>query len=245
MLAAILTVTCSRALSAGADFRPPAVPLVTYNPFLSIWSESDHLNDATTKHWTQHDHSLVSLIRIDGKTYRLMGAEPKNVPAFAQKSVEVLPTRSIYEFEEAGVHVTMTFMQPALPDDLDVYSWPLSYITWNVRSCDGAKHKIELYDSTSSQLAVNNVEELVEWSRQTAGDLTLLRVGTQSPDRPRLLRRRSPHQLGLRLRRRAERAVQGGDRRSGGSGEIVRRQRRSARGRRHAHAACGRATPSR
>ena len=70
---------------AQADFRPPAVPLVTYDPFLSIWSEADHLNDATTKHWTQHDHSLVSLIRIDGKTYRLMGAEPKNVPAFDAK----------------------------------------------------------------------------------------------------------------------------------------------------------------
>ncbi len=165
---------------SGADFRPPAVPLVTYNPFLSIWSEADHLNDATTKHWTRHDHSLVSLIRVDGKTYRLIGAEPRTAAKFTQRSIEVLPTRSIYEFEEAGVHVTLTFMQPALPDDLDVYSWPLSYITWNVRSCDGTKHKVELYDSTSSQLAVNKTTEAVEWSRQTAGELTLLRIGTQS-----------------------------------------------------------------
>jgi hypothetical protein len=159
--------------------RPPAVPLVTYNPFLSIWSEADHLNDASMKHWTRHDHSLVSLIRIDGKTYRLMGAEPTHVPAFTQTSVEVLPARSIYEFEDAGVHVTMTFMEPALQDDLDVYSWPLSYITWNVRSIDGAKHKVEIYDSTSSQLAVNKTEELVEWSRETVGDLTAMRVGTK------------------------------------------------------------------
>jgi hypothetical protein len=147
---------------------------------LSVWSESDRLNDATTKHWTKHDHSLVSLIRIDGKTYRLMGAEPAGAPAFAQKSVQVLPTRTIYEFEQAGVHVTLVFMEPALPDDLDVYSWPLSYITWYVRSCDGGQHKVQIYDSTSSQLAVNNPVELVEWSRQTAGDLTLLRVGTQA-----------------------------------------------------------------
>ena len=168
------------AASAAADFRPPAVPLVACDPFFSIWSEADHLNDATTKHWTRHEHALVSLIRIDGKTYRLMGAEPKGVPAFVQQSVVVLPTRSIYQFEEAGVHVTMTFMQPALPAELDVYAWPLAYITWNVRSCDGAQHKIELYDSTSSQLAVNSVSEPVEWSRQTADDLTLLRVGTQA-----------------------------------------------------------------
>jgi hypothetical protein len=180
LAAACITGSILIGNSAGGDFRPPAVPLVTHNPFLSIWSEADHLNDATTKHWTRHDHSLVSLIRIDGRAYRLMGAQPKHVPAFTQKSVTVLPTRSIYEFEDAGVHVTMTFMQPALPEDLDVYSWPLSYVTWKVRACDGAKHKIELYDSTSSQLAVNHATELVEWSRHATNDLTLLRAGTQA-----------------------------------------------------------------
>jgi hypothetical protein len=164
--------------AAGSDFRPPAVPLVTFDPFLSIWSEADHLNDANTKHWTHHEHSLVSLIRIDGKTWRLMGGEPASLPAFSQVSVKVLPTRSIYQFEDAGVHVTMTFMEPALPDDLAIYSWPLSYITWNVRSVDGAKHAISIYDSTSSQLAVNTVDEPVQWSRAGQGDLTLLRVGT-------------------------------------------------------------------
>jgi hypothetical protein len=138
------------------------------------------LNGSTTKHWTRHNHSLVSLIRIDGKTYRLMGVQPSDAPPLEQKSVEVLPTRSIYEFEGAGVHVTMTFMQPALPDDLDVYSWPLSYITWQVRSSDGGKHEVQLYDSTSSQLAVNSTREQVEWSRSTAGGLTLLRVGTKT-----------------------------------------------------------------
>src|SRR5947209_18556318 len=79
------------------SFRPPAVPLVTFDPYLSIWSCADHLNDDVTRHWTKRAHPLVSLIRVDGKSYRLMGNNPKDVPAFAQKSVKVLPTRSIYE----------------------------------------------------------------------------------------------------------------------------------------------------
>ena len=78
------------------------------------------------------------------------------------------------------------------------------------------KHQIELYDSTSSQLAVNKPTEPVEWSRQTAGDLTLLRVGTQDQNVLGLVRRRSPHQLGLCLCRRAERACQVGHRRRRG-----------------------------
>ena len=180
LAAALLVAGLSNPQTAQAEFRPPAVPLVTCNPFLSIWSEADHLDDANTKHWTHRNHPLVSLLRVDGQAYRLMGGEPDNLPPFTQKSVEVLPTRTIYEFEEAGVRVTMTFMQPALPDDLEVYSWPLSYITWNVRSTDGVKHQVEIYDSTSSLLAVNKASEAVQWSREKAGDLTLLRAGTEA-----------------------------------------------------------------
>ncbi len=201
-LANALTLLMGPLLAAGllepqmamaGGFRPPAVPLVTYNPYLSIWSEADHLNDANTRHWTHRDHSLVSLIRVDGRTYRLMGGEPKELPPFTQKSVEVLPTRSIYEFEDAGLRVTMTFMEPALPNDLDVYSWPLSFITWDVRSMDGAKHKVEIYDSTSSQLAVNKTDKIVEWRRETAGDLTALRVGTR--DQPVLASSGDDHRI--------------------------------------------------
>jgi hypothetical protein len=163
---------------ADSSFRPPAVPLVTFDPYLSIWSEANHLNDDVTRHWTHHPHSLVSLIRIDGAAFRLMGNEPDSAPAFPQKSLEVTPTRSIYEFEDAKVHVTLTFMTAALPNDLDVYSRPLSYITWSVRSVDGAPHQVSLYDSTSSQLAVNRQQEEVAWSREMAGNLSVLRIGT-------------------------------------------------------------------
>ena len=117
---------------------------------------ADRLTDDTTRHWTRREHPLVSLIRIDGEHYRLMGTEPKDVPAMKQVGVRVLPTRSIYDFDDGHVHVTLTFMTPALPADLDVLARPLTYLTWDVRSVDGIAHAISIYDSTSALLAVNS-----------------------------------------------------------------------------------------
>jgi len=175
------TVMCCAAPAVAADnrpFRPPAVPLITSDPYLSIWSEADHLNDSVTRHWTHHPHPLVSLIRIDGKSYRLMGDDPNEVEPFPQTNVSVLPTRSIYEFDDGHIHVTMTFMSAALPHDLNILSRPLSYITWSVRSVDNAKHAVSIYDSTSSLLTVNTPKQQVDWRHQTAGELTALCTGT-------------------------------------------------------------------
>lgn len=165
---------------AETPFRPPAVPLITHDPMLSIWSEGDRLTDDVTRHWTQREHPLVSLIRIDGKTFRLMGNSPSAVPALPQTKLTVTPTRSTYEFEGAGVHLTFAFLSPLLPSDLEVLSRPVTYLTWSVRSTDAAEHAVAIYDSTSSQLTVEERGERVEWKRETMGPLTALRVGTET-----------------------------------------------------------------
>ncbi|HEY3854206.1 MAG TPA: DUF4965 domain-containing protein [Verrucomicrobiae bacterium] len=178
-----LAIAVSGILQVSAEqFRPPSVPLVTFDPYLSIWSAADHLTDRPTQHWTTRHHSLDSLIRVDGASYRLMGNEPESTPALPQTSLQVTPTSSIYDFENEKVHVTLRFLRPALPEDLDAMALPLSYITWEIRSVDGQKHQVSLYDSTSSQLVVNKTDEKVDWSREKAGKLTLLRCGTAAQD---------------------------------------------------------------
>jgi hypothetical protein len=54
--------------------RPPATPLVSVDPYTSVWSFGDQLAGSVTKHWTGKPHPMDGLIRVDGKTYRFMGA---------------------------------------------------------------------------------------------------------------------------------------------------------------------------
>ena len=178
MLAALSLGAISPARAA-EPFRPRAVPLVTTDPYFSIWSFADHLTDEETRHWTGKPQPLESMIRVDGAVYRLMG-RPVDEEALPQVALAVYPTRTVYEFEGAGVHVTLTFLTPLLPDNLEVYSRPATYLTWEVRSVDGHAHNVSVCYANSAQLVVNTEDQAVVWSREKAGDLAVLRMGTEA-----------------------------------------------------------------
>jgi hypothetical protein len=159
--------------------RPPSVPLVACDPYFSIWSPHDQLNGGNTTHWTGKQHRLECIATIDGKDYQIMGAATENTPALKQTKLEVLPTRTLYTFSGAGVSLRLTFMTPALPDDMDLLSRPVTYVTHDVVATDGNKHEVQVTFAASSEIALNTPDQDVKSETLNPVDgLTILRAGS-------------------------------------------------------------------
>ncbi|MCU0787306.1 MAG: DUF4965 domain-containing protein, partial [Verrucomicrobia bacterium] len=172
VLSLLLFAPVARAELRLPDFRPP------HDPYLSIWSFGDKLADRETVHWSGTIQPLRSMVRINGEAYRLMGKEPADVPALPQLSLSVLPTRTIYEFGNGKVKVTLTFLTPALPSDLDLLSRPLTYLIWDVVSLDAAKHQVEVYFECAPEVVVNTLDQVVEVSALNVPGLQVIGMGT-------------------------------------------------------------------
>jgi hypothetical protein len=176
---ASVSVVLGSGFVGDAQQRPPAVPLIAHNPYFSVWSMADHLTDQPTRHWTGTEQPLNGLVRIDGANFRYMGASPRAVPAMKQDSVEVKATHTDYVFEAAGVKLEVSFFTPAFPQDLDLLSGPVTYLTWRVASADGRSHKVELLLAVDGRIAVDTDNEAVTWGRSQVAGLTLLNVGSR------------------------------------------------------------------
>jgi hypothetical protein len=172
-LAALVALSVSAA--EVAPMRPPAVPLVVHDPYFSIWSMADELNARNTSHWSGIDQPITGLLRIDGKVRRFMGGQLRGVAIDAMRQVrrQVTPTSTIYGFESDGVHLDLTFLTPALPDDLDVLSRPVTYISFDLHSTDGQKHSTRLYLDSPSPGTGRGM-----WSRYDLHGLKAIRVGS-------------------------------------------------------------------
>ena len=175
----VISLSLAAMANAQSHERAPAVPLVTHDPYFSIWSLTDNLTDGDTKHWTGTEQALRSVIRVDGTSYRIMGREPRQIPALLQTSVRVTPTHTVYNFEGVGIKVALTFFSPLLPQDLDLISRPVTYLTWEVQAVDSKSHDISVFFDVDPRVAVNTDDQEVVWGRARAGSLSVLNVGSR------------------------------------------------------------------
>ena len=138
-------------------FRPTAIPLITADPFFSVWSFSDKLTDDTPRHWTGKTQSMVGALIIDGKIYRFMGKPAMSdtyVPegdALRQTDLKITPTSTVYTFSHPLATLKVTFLSPLLCDRLEILSRPVTYISYEIKPKKEG-HTFEVYFDMSVNL---------------------------------------------------------------------------------------------
>ena len=135
------------------QLRPPSVPLITIDPFFSVWSPADRLTDRDTTHWTGRANLMVGVAEIDGVKYRFMGRGPE--PAMTQAALKIEACSTEYVFTAGGVQLVVNFTSPLLLDDLDLLTRPIVYLGLFSESLDGRDHDVSVSISFSEQFCMN------------------------------------------------------------------------------------------
>lgn len=151
------------------NIRPAAVPLVTVDPYFSIWSCNDYLHDDTTRNWTEKPNPIMVGINVCDKFYSMGATSDDFVQAghkMRQTGLEVRPLSTIYKFENEFAEVVLTFVTPLLINKPKIFSRPVSYVEYEIKRKCEADEKIEFVFGINSRCCVGNAQADVTF-RQT------------------------------------------------------------------------------
>ena len=85
--------------------RAPAVPLITVDPYFSIWSPDEKLNVTQTVHWTGKSNSIIGTVLVDGVEYSFLGWMVLDALTFHVLGIFYLKPRMHATFAEAYAQI--------------------------------------------------------------------------------------------------------------------------------------------
>ena len=130
--------------------RLPAIPLLASDPYLSIWMPADTMTQTDACHWSGPAKPIRGVLTVDGAACRFLGAGPE--PEADLTELKVTATRTCFTSEFVGVRLETCFASPALPQDLDLLSMPVTLVTLSAVSLDGAEHDVRVKLHLSDRL---------------------------------------------------------------------------------------------
>ena len=109
-----------------------------------------------------HCHNTTGGAYIDFGLFENTYETPQGVQVAQQKSVDVMATSTYYTFTCGPVELDLVFTAPMVITDLDLISTPINYISYRVRSTDGAAHDVQFYFATTPILTINEPFQAVD-----------------------------------------------------------------------------------
>ena len=138
--------------------RAPAVPLITIDPFFSVWSPETTLNFAPTMHWTGKTNHILGSVKVDGKEYSFVGYH-RNLAKFHQVSLKIDALSTTVVMENDAIVLTAVFTTPTLLDDYRLLTRPVSYLAVSYESKDGKAHDVTLKVLANESLCLDHIHQ--------------------------------------------------------------------------------------
>jgi hypothetical protein len=95
-----------------------------------------------------------------------------------QNAVSVTATQTNYKFKCGKADLLVTFTSPLILTDLNVFTRPVSYITYKVCSNDGKQHNVKVFFGASTTIAVNKPNQEVAAESADDSKLSILKAGS-------------------------------------------------------------------
>ena len=161
--------------------RAPSYPLITIDPYFSIWSPADRPTDTDTTHWTGKPITLSVVANVDGNDYRLIGkCDADTIPAANMIAVDCNAFSTIYTYSINGAKITLKFTSPIIPDDLYMLSRPISYLEVTKESFDSRRHTVSVKVEMSEDICMNlKGDSEVEIEMLELGKYSSIKMGSK------------------------------------------------------------------
>lgn len=161
--------------------RAPSYPLITIDPYFSVWSPADQPTDTDTTHWTGKPITLSVVANVDGNDYRLIGkCDADTIPAANMIAVDCNAFSTIYTYSINGAKITLKFTSPVIPDDLYMLSRPISYLEVAKEASDSRRHTVSVKVEMSEEICMNlKGDSEVEIEKIELGKYSSIKMGSK------------------------------------------------------------------
>lgn len=159
--------------------RAPAVPLITVDPFFTVWSADTNLNHSKTEHWSGKGNSIIGTVNVDGKEYLFLGYH-RDIRKIKQVSLDIdaLSTSAVFENDE--IILKIKFLTPLIPDDYRLLTRPVSYMEVAYESKDGKEHDVSVNIAASEELCLDEPNDDIADTEDVSFDgITVMKMGNR------------------------------------------------------------------
>jgi hypothetical protein len=162
------TTAGARSAAARSDLkttpiRPPAAPLIVRSPYLSTWQTSTVSPGTWQTFWNGDTTAMAGIVRIDGTSFVFAG-DPSIGDALEQTHLALTATRSVFTLQSSGVQITLEYLSPIEPGDLQRQSIPMAWVLVTAQSIDGASHDVSLYLDVTGEWLSGDPTQPFTWA---------------------------------------------------------------------------------